>query len=312
MLSHDYVRLNRPLGDQTQGLYKLVLRSAAAEKAIPGQFVNIRVSDSYDPLLRRPLSIAGIDRQKGEITIYYRVKGRGTALLAAYPEGSTLDVLGPLGNGFSLAGMLNDPEPEVSETGNFCRPQDSTGPINELVLVAGGIGIFPLYALLEHMLNHTRLRALPLTVIWGVQDQAFLKAARAELLDRLRPEQIQLATMDGSAGQKGLVTSPLERHLGERLGARAGAGAPGRAPEWGRPFVAACGPNAMLEAVVKLCTQFGVDSEICLEEHMACGLGACLGCTCTLQNADGTLRRGRVCLEGPVFSGKEVVWHAES
>ena len=68
----------------------------------PGQFVHIRVSDSYDMLLRRPISIASIDEEANEITILYRAEGQGTKSLSKKREGDEVDVLGPLGNGFPV------------------------------------------------------------------------------------------------------------------------------------------------------------------------------------------------------------------
>ena len=69
----------------------------------PGQFVHIRVADSFEPLLRRPISIASIDEEKNEMTIIYRAEGRGTSMLSLKREGEEVDVLGPLGNGFPVS-----------------------------------------------------------------------------------------------------------------------------------------------------------------------------------------------------------------
>ncbi|MED3664050.1 FAD-binding oxidoreductase, partial [Geobacillus stearothermophilus] len=68
----------------------------------PGQFVHVKVAATADPLLRRPLSLCHIDRERGQCTIIYRQEGKGTALLAQKQPGDAVDVLGPLGNGFPL------------------------------------------------------------------------------------------------------------------------------------------------------------------------------------------------------------------
>ena len=98
----------------------------------PGQFVHIRVSDSYEPLLRRPISIASIDRENSEFTMIYRAEGRGTSLLAQKHIGEEVDVLGPLGNGFPVH------EATAGET---------------VLLVGGGIGVPPLYELSKRIVE---------------------------------------------------------------------------------------------------------------------------------------------------------------
>ncbi|MDR2736617.1 MAG: dihydroorotate dehydrogenase electron transfer subunit [Gracilibacteraceae bacterium] len=285
MLSQEKILINRPMGPahNSQGLFKLVLHGRVAEEAQPGQFVTVRTSPSSDPLLRRPLSIAGIDKKAGEITLYYRVKGQGTTLLARQPEGTYLSVLGPLGQGFSLPAPSPDP---ASRTANPA----------ELILAAGGIGIFALYSLLEYLLKNHLTDRIPVTVLWGGLDKAFLDCATTDLLFQLPKNNVVLCTMDGSYGYEGLVTEPLEQLLS--------AGRKGR-----ETMVAACGPNVMLQAVTELCQRFYVSSEVCMEEYMACGLGACRGCVCRLKDETGGVKHGRVCLEGPVFTGEEVVWH---
>ncbi len=96
----------------------------------PGQFVHIRVSDSFEPLLRRPISIASVDVEGNEMTIIYRAEGRGTQLLSLKKAGDEVDVLGPLGNGF---------------------PVDETLPGETAVLIGGGIGVPPLYELSKQL-----------------------------------------------------------------------------------------------------------------------------------------------------------------
>lgn len=280
MLSQEKILINRSMGpeDNRQGLFKLVLHGKIAEQAQPGQFVTIRTATTYDPLLRRPLSVAGIDRKAGEITLYYRVKGQGTALLSQQPEGGYLDVLGPLGKGFSLA----DPSSELAMP-------------DEVLLVAGGIGIFNLYSLLEYLLKNNLIERIPVSIIWGGIDKDFLACATTDLLFQLPKNSIIMCTMDGSYGHKGLVTEPLEQLLSASKGKNT--------------LVAACGPKVMLQAVAEMCGRFYVRSEVCLEEYMACGVGACRGCICQVKDQEGAVRHGRVCVEGPVFSGEEVVWH---
>lgn len=90
-----------------------------AVQAVPGQFLHIRVADSYHPLLRRPLSISNVDKEAGTVSTIYRVVGQGTACLSALTDKDFVDCMGPLGNGFTISGQ---------------RP----------LLVGGGMGLAPL------------------------------------------------------------------------------------------------------------------------------------------------------------------------
>src|SRR5690606_7002366 len=85
-----------------RNIFELTLQGQIVQDMNPGQFVHIRVSDSLEPLLRRPISIASIDQEAEEFTVIYRAGGRGTNLLSQKQVGDVVDVLGPLGNGFPV------------------------------------------------------------------------------------------------------------------------------------------------------------------------------------------------------------------
>ncbi|RJQ27737.1 MAG: dihydroorotate dehydrogenase electron transfer subunit [Peptococcaceae bacterium] len=230
----------------------------AAGRAGPGQFVHVRCGFSADPLLRRPLSVHDVDRGEGTLTLLYRVAGRGTALLAGLEPGAGISLMGPLGRGFSL------PEADL-----------------RVALVAGGIGVAPLYFLLKELVS----RNFFVHVLVGAQT--------AE--DLLLEDDFQsfggrasFATDDGSRGYKGRVTGLLEPLLASG----------------DIDLVYACGPPAMLKRVAGLLTGAGVPGEVSLERHMGCGVGACLSCVCKVRS--GAYRR--VCADGPVFPVEEVVW----
>ena len=151
---------------------------------------------------------------------------------------------------------------------------------DEVLLVGGGAGVAPLVFAAEDGLAAGRRCRL----LYG--------AATADLLvplDDLAAAgcPVDLATDDGSHGHAGLVTDLL----GERL---AGAGPDG-------PVVLACGPEPMLAAVAAACRAAGVRAQVSLENRMACGTGACMGCAEIIQG-----RPERVCTEGPVFDAAEV------
>ncbi|WP_432359446.1 dihydroorotate dehydrogenase electron transfer subunit [Sporosarcina sp. UB5] len=147
----------------------------------PGQFVHIRVSDSFEPLLRRPISIASINREENELTIIYRAEGRGTQLLSMKKEGDELDVLGPLGNGF---------------------PVDATAAGETAILIGGGIGVPPLYELSK------QLTANGVTCIHVLGFQTAEVVFYEEEFKQLGDTYI--ATVDGSKGTPGFVTNVME------------------------------------------------------------------------------------------------------
>ncbi|MBZ0220749.1 MAG: dihydroorotate dehydrogenase electron transfer subunit [Candidatus Methylomirabilis sp.] len=255
-----------------RGYFKLGLACAIPEVK-PGQFVMLRVSDGLDPLLRRPFGIyrmlgrtigrtigtgSSPSKRKG-IEILYRVVGKGTAILSERRPGETLGVLGPLGNGF----------PDPAEGSN-------------MVLVAGGMGIAPLYLLAKRLGGGT--------LLFGARS----KAETALLKDfRGLGLKIKTATEDGSAGVKGLVTGLLEDEL---------------TPE---SIVYACGPVGMLKAAAAISGKAGARCLVSLERSMACGIGVCLGCAVRAK-AHKEEKENRfykmVCSDGPVFPSEEIDW----
>lgn len=153
-----------------------------AADARPGQFIMLRVTPAADPLLRRPFSIAGVTAA-GHALILYRVVGRGSRLMADFPPGERVPVLGPLGKGFEL--------PRGDQIS---------------LLVAGGMGIAPMC-----FLSHRMGSDLDLLTGYGSADQTIP-------LERLGLPHIQplLATEDGTAGHCGLVTDLLVTHIMNR------------------------------------------------------------------------------------------------
>ncbi len=272
MLVELEVTKHEVLGPIDQGIRSLVLRGPIALEAKPGQFVHLQVSSTHDPLLRRPISIAAIDVERQEITLLYKIKGKGTELLSKVSLGQRINVMGPLGKGFTL--------PEQGE----------------LWLVAGGIGVFPLYALAVAGIK----QGLTVRLFWGGENKSLLEGSGLAMWEELEVS-LYLASLDGSIGKKGLVTELLQEFWQDST----------------RPLkqelliqVAVCGPGGMMQAVTKQCLEIGLAVEVSLEERMACAVGACLGCVATLQEQQGKVRRAKVCQDGPVFRGEEVVWDA--
>ncbi|PLR87533.1 dihydroorotate dehydrogenase electron transfer subunit [Bacillus sp. V33-4] len=162
-------------------IYELTLQAElVSEMDHPGQFVHLKVSDGVNPLLRRPISIANINRDAGQFTIVYRKEGRGTIVLSGKQPGDTVDVLGPLGNGFPVN------EAKAGETA---------------LLVGGGIGVPPLYELSRQLVTN-RVNVIH---VLGFQtaEAVFYEAEFASSGPAL------IATADGSYGYKGFVTEVI-------------------------------------------------------------------------------------------------------
>lgn len=148
----------------------------------PGQFVHIRASDSYELLLRRPISISSIDVELNEMTIIYRAEGQGTKSLSKKRQGEEVDVLGPLGNGFPVA------ETEAGQTA---------------FLIGGGIGVPPLYELSKQL----TAKGVTCVHILGFQsaDVVFYEEEFSAL------GETHIVTVDGTAGTEGFVTTVMEK-----------------------------------------------------------------------------------------------------
>ena len=149
------------------------------------------------------------------------------------------------------------------------------------MLIGGGIGTPPM---------------LPLAKIYGekaVAISGFRSSAAAILQDDFKAAGAEtvLCTDDGSAGIHGFVTQPFTE----------------LAEQGGIDTVYACGPMPMLKGIAAICKDKGIYCEISLEERMACGIGACLGCACrTVRNDEEYF--AHVCKDGPVFKAEEVLW----
>lgn len=153
------------------------------------------------------------------------------------------------------------------------------------LLVGGGVGVPPLFHLSQRLVAQGREH----TALVGFSNEAYALGLSEW---RELGVEVRVATDDGSLGKAGLVTRLLEERLKE---------APVR-----RIF--ACGPRPMLQAVAAIAGRFGVPSQVAMEEWMGCGLGVCLSCVVKVKPGGGEVRWARVCMEGPVFSGDEVVW----
>jgi dihydroorotate dehydrogenase electron transfer subunit len=247
--------------EAVKGVYLFRLEApeiGAAAK--PGQFVMVRCGN--ETILPRPFGIHSAG--DGEISLLIGVVGKGTEWLSHKKKGDALDIFGPLGNGYTLEEKANN-----------------------ILLVAGGLGIAPLRFLAEvaagagkqvTILNGARNAAL---LIPAIPSQGmFNKGVRAEAVQCVN------ATEDGSEGFKGLATQLIPHYL-EKI-----------------DQVFACGPMSMYKTMAQMEVLKNRPVQLSLEIMMGCGTGVCYGCTIKIQN--GGLKQ--VCKDGPVFMMDEVVF----
>lgn len=142
----------------------------------PGQFAQLRIDDSKDTFLRRPISLHAVDYEKNELSFLVQKAGKGTASLWEKRPGSTLNAILPLGNGFTMP----------------------TSPKQRILLVGGGVGVAPLLFMGEEM---RRMHICP-TFLLGARSKSDLLR-----LDAYRAcGDVHVTTEDGSEGEKGFVT----------------------------------------------------------------------------------------------------------
>lgn len=165
------VKENTPL---TDNVYKMILTGDCSDITAPGQFVNIKIDGLF---LRRPISVC--DRTDNELTIIYKVVGKGTDEMSRMQEGTVLDVLIGLGNGYDLTVSGKKP-----------------------LLLGGGVGVPPMYMLAKKLIEQGK----SVSVILGFNTKSevfYENEFKALGCD------VTVTTADGSYGKKGFVTDAL-------------------------------------------------------------------------------------------------------
>jgi len=300
-------------------------------KIIPGQFIHLKLSPGFNPvrnvcnhgsyqiphnlstsdtvisngvnpLLRRPFSIYEVSKDGAQIEILYEVVGVGTDLMARMKPGIKIDILGPLGNGFRI-------NKDVSIS----------------ILVGGGIGVAGLNLLVKRLVemgfgtdpvrnditeckkNITKSITKPVANISngasGHKIYALIGAATREklyILDGYKMPGVKtlIATEDGSAGLKGLVTNLLTTLIQNLKSAI-------RHPQ-STIQIYTCGPAGMIDKVCKIVREKKVPCQVSLESRMGCGIGICRACVCKVQKGK-SFGYAPVCTEGPVFEANQLV-----
>lgn len=264
-----------------ENIYDLRIETELAAGAWAGQFVGVYTRDR-SKLLPRPISICEADRDI--LRLVYRVTGpdTGTENISRLGAGDEVDIIGILGNGYDV--------PMIRE--RYEHP----------VLMGGGIGIPPMLQLAKELTDNIGAdesadhnagsvpdspdKEAKVTVILGFRDgNTFL----VEDFER-KGAKVYIATEDGSVGTKGNV-------LDVKLPVPC-------------DVILACGPMPMLRGVRAYACENGIKAYISLEERMACGVGACLGCVTRTKEIDAhsQVRNARICTEGPVFDADTLHW----
>ncbi len=243
-----------------EGIYKFSVKAPEiAKDARAGQFLEIKVSETGEPFLRRPISIYNIDKENGIVEFIFQVKGRGTEILAERKIGDLIDIMGPLGfGGF-----------KVQE-------------YNNVAIIGGGIGTYPLYELAKELKGKANLN-----VYLGFRDKSLVTCEKE--FEELGLNKLVVTTDDGSYKEKGYAIDFMKKDIEEH----------------NVDMIFACGPLPMLKAVRAYAIENNIPCQISLEERMGCGIGACLGCAVKVISGNEP-RYGHVCKEGPVFNAADV------
>ncbi|MGV8059728.1 MAG: dihydroorotate dehydrogenase electron transfer subunit [Smithellaceae bacterium] len=236
----------------------------------PGQFVMIRIAGLSEPFLGRPISVYSYKKSKSAATVelLYRVVGKGTQILAGLIKGSQVEIHGPLGGSYAVS-----PEKE------------------NIVFIAGGIGVAPLSLLAQYLCKNVCIAPAQMSFYLGAQT-----AGAVVGLDKLKDlcYNIHICTDDGTLGQKSLVTSAFQKDI--------------KKYNPSTTAIYACGPKPMMKALAGILGEGEFNCQVSLEERMACGAGACVGCAVAIKDKQGNVAYRRVCSDGPVFNLEDVIW----
>ena len=253
------------------GIYDMWLETDLAKEAHAGQFIAVYPKDR-STLLPRPISICEVKEDGSALRLVYRVAGKGTGEFSTYEAGDETSILGILGNGYDI----------------------TLAKGKKVFLMGGGIGVPPMLQLAKalYLQNEEMKKAgageedlTKIQVIVGYRDsQMFLKE------DLEKYAEVYVATEDGSFGAKGNVMNAIETY---------GLSA---------DMICTCGPMPMLRAIKKYAEEKEIPAYLSLEERMACGVGACLGCVVKTKEVDhhSHVNNARICTDGPVFECREV------
>jgi len=236
---------------------------------IPGQFVMIRPTRNAGPLLSRPLSIYNYERDQNQVILEFLYR--------------------VVGRGTELLSQLT-PAAEVNILGPLGRGFRIEKTRSHRILLAGGMGVAPI-SFLAHYLKGQVGGKHELKICLGAKSCAEIIG-----IERIKVMQgfLNIATDDGSMGSCGPVTDLLP-NITQGCDPR-------------KTIIYACGPMAMLKTLAEQLAPTGIPCQASIEERMACGVGACLGCAVAVKNRRKEIEQKSVCKDGPVFNIEDICW----
>lgn len=303
--------------------FKLILRVDEFPATQPGQFIQIACRDplrDFEPalefewcaeakieidrdeffapigFLRRPFSLAGrTDTSEGvELQIIHRVVGVGTDWMSQLRQGDVVDIIGPLGNCFTLP-----------------------TPNGVAIFVGGGVGIPPMIYLANALAGKKAVAfcgavtrdLLPLTVTHDAPAPTAESYQPLYNIAEFAQHGIPavISTDDGSYGYRGFVTQALESYLDAYFTDNA---------DRARAILYTCGPEPMMKRVAEIAGRRNIECEVAVERAMACGMGTCQSCCIKVRKPDPSLPPlpgsdwcyRLACTDGPVFRGEDLLW----
>jgi len=260
----------------------VVKAEKSSQTAKPGQFAFVECGGNT--LLRRPLSYLRASKESQTVEFMYKTAGQGLESLSQMKKGDVIKVMGPIGNGFEHALEKKS-----------------------AILIGGGVGIPPVLFLGEELKKTNE--DINLVAFFGSEIPFPFQTTASELImpgidDSINTtlddmESLGIACrLSSQAGYKGChsgFVTELAINFIETLSDE----------EKNQTVIYACGPESMLKAVALLAKEKQMDCELSLEEHMACAIGGCAGCTVMI-NENGDERMKRVCVDGPVFKSEQI------
>ncbi len=231
-----------------------VVAPEAIRNAMPGQFVILMGKEDSE---RIPLTIYDMDQEKGILSVIYQVIGASTEELSTLKD-EIFAVVGPLGNANEICA-----HPEAFKD-------------KRIVYVAGGVGIAPVYPQVKYL----KEKGFDVDIIYGSREKDLLLIRdKAEAVAR----QVYYATDDGSFGEKGFVTTILEREIGNY------------------DICVAIGPIIMMKNVAAVTKKYGIKTIVSMNPLMVDGSGMCGACRCEIEG-----KPKFACIDGPEFDGHQV------
>jgi len=263
------VESNRELAP---GYRLLILDFQQNVDVLPGQFAMLKPHSSLEPLLRRALAVYKVYGPR-RLGFLYQVLGRGTEALAQVSTGGEVEALLPLGNSWPIKKLVT----------------------TSAIVVAGGIGSASVLMLCEEL---KKMQAGTRLFLGAASEDVIVGCGINDFQSLEIP--LTITTDDGSLGERGFVTAPLERHLRESDGSAS--------------TIYACGPWVMMKRVAEIADRFEVPCLVSLEAPMGCGFGVCVGCVVAVKSTGQAVYDSyrRVCTDGPIFDTGIICWEVNT